>query len=67
MSYRTNPNYMTTSEAAAHCGLATMTLHNYRHHGKGPVFVKEGRFIYYERSALEVWNGARRPRKTRAR
>lgn len=72
MSNTTPAGMMTTAEAAAYCGLATMTLHNYRHTGRGPVGSKVGHRVYYSADALDAWNRERvaakaAPRKPRAK
>lgn len=54
---------MSTGEAAAYCGLATMTLHNYRHHNTGPVAHKVGGRVYYSTKALDEWNAVRLAKK----
>lgn len=54
------PNgHMTTKEAASYLGLAHMTLHNYRHHGKGPKCTKSGRAYVYKAADLDAWNKVR--------
>ena len=64
MSYRGNAEYVDTRGAAELCGLRPMTLHNYRHYGRGPKAVTEGRHVFYKATDVADWNAAR-PRRQR--
>jgi len=41
-----------TNHAAKYLGLKTQTLHNWRHHRKGPNYIKMGRLCLYELAEL---------------
>jgi hypothetical protein len=55
-----------TPEAAGQYlgGVATTTLAKWRVYGTGPEFVKVGRFIFYEQSALDAFLDQNRRRST---
>ena len=55
---------LTTQEAADLLRLKKTTLEIWRVQGKGPVFVKLGTRVLYERSALEEYATASRKRST---
>jgi predicted DNA-binding transcriptional regulator AlpA len=55
---------LTTSDAADHLSLGVHRLEKLRLSGGGPVFVKLGRSVRYERSALDAWIAASRRRST---
>jgi len=42
-----------TTQAASYLGLKTQTLHNWRHHCKGPSYIKMGRLCFYELQELD--------------
>lgn len=44
-----------TPDAAAYCGLSKSTFDKYRITGAGPVFLKLGRSVVYNRSDLDLW------------
>lgn len=52
--------WYSTKRAAEFLGLAPMTLHNYRHHAKGPTCEQDGRRWYYRVDELTAWDNARR-------
>lgn len=55
---------LTTQEAADLLRLKKTTLEIWRVQGRGPVFVKLGARVLYERSALEEYATASRKRST---
>lgn len=49
--------FLKDKEASEIYGIATQTLRNWRHEGKGPHYVKIGSSILYDRKSLdEFWN-----------
>lgn len=48
-----NERLLKTDEAAEQLGLKPNTLEGWRVRGCGPVFLKIGRFCFYEQSAIE--------------
>lgn len=54
------PDRLTTAEAARYLGLGKETLQGWRCDGRGPVFYKPARFVYYLRSDLDAWIDSRR-------
>ncbi len=46
---------LTTEQLAARWGIAPKTLHNWRHTGGGPPFVKIGRAVRYRADAIDRW------------
>jgi hypothetical protein len=65
---RTGPTLrpLTTREAAQRLGVAKGFLEKLRMTGGGPLFLKIGHKVVYERSALEQWVSDRRMDKTPA-
>ncbi|HSK80357.1 MAG TPA: helix-turn-helix domain-containing protein [Thermoanaerobaculia bacterium] len=59
-------NYLTTQEAADLLRLKKNTLEVWRVQGRGPVFLKLGSRVLYERSALEDYAAANRRKSTSA-
>ena len=55
---------LTTDEAAACVRLSGRTLEQYRVTGGGPVYLKLGRLVFYEKRALDDWLELRRRRST---
>jgi excisionase family DNA binding protein len=53
-----------TQEAAERTGLSPRTLETLRLRGGGPAFIKLGRSVRYELSALEAWIDANRSAST---
>jgi excisionase family DNA binding protein len=49
-----------TSEAAKYLGVGASTLSKLRVFGGGPVFLKLGRRVVYERADLDAWTRLRR-------
>ncbi|WP_428826760.1 helix-turn-helix transcriptional regulator [Azonexus sp. IMCC34842] len=49
---------LNNDEAADELGISRRTLPVWRVQGKGPQFVKIGKLVRYERSALEAWKQA---------
>jgi hypothetical protein len=48
-------NHLPETEAASGIGKTTRTLQSWRQQGIGPPYVKIGKTVYYERSALLAW------------
>lgn len=48
-------NVMTTEELAAYLGLANVTLRQWRSWGKGPQYIRDGRFIRYRKTDVDKW------------
>jgi hypothetical protein len=48
-------NHLPEEEAAAGIGKTPRTLQSWRQQGIGPPYVKIGKTVYYERSALLGW------------
>jgi hypothetical protein len=65
MKYFNNPDYTDTRGAAALCGLQPMTMHNYRHFGRGPASVKDGNRVFYKVADVTEWNSTRSRRGRR--
>jgi hypothetical protein len=57
-------NLLNSVAAANYLGLAKSTLAKLRCMGGSPSFLKLGRRIVYERSALDSWLAARRAKST---
>ena len=55
---------LTTAEAAQELGVTKSYLEKLRVYGSGPVFVKLGRSVRYEQSALDSWISLGRRRST---
>jgi excisionase family DNA binding protein len=55
---------LTSHEAAGYLRLSQRTLERLRVSGQGPKFVKCGRSVRYQRSALEEWIASRVVRST---
>ena len=49
------PTLLTTEQAAKRLGLSPRTLERYRVSGKGPEFLKIGRWVRYTASKLNRW------------
>ena len=47
--------YLTTEEAGEYIGIATGTLEQWRHFGKGPAYHKFGRSVRYKPEELDRW------------
>jgi predicted DNA-binding transcriptional regulator AlpA len=56
--------YLTTKEAAARVRLSESALEKKRVDGTGPVFVKLGKVVRYEATALDEWIAAARHKST---
>jgi excisionase family DNA binding protein len=56
--------YLTTKEAADRVRLSESALEKKRVNGSGPVFVKLGKAVRYELSALDEWVAAGRHKST---
>jgi predicted DNA-binding transcriptional regulator AlpA len=50
--------WMRPDEVADHIGISVKTLANWRVFGDGPDFVKVGRLVRYEPSAVDAWQRA---------
>jgi len=50
--------WMRPADAAEHLGLAVQTLANWRVLGKGPAYLRVGRLVRYEPSAVDEWQQA---------
>ena len=48
--------YLNTSQAAHHLGIGARKLQKLRAAGKGPLFRRHGRLIYYHPYDLENWS-----------
>lgn len=59
-------DYLTTQEAADLLRLKKNTLEVWRVQGRGPVFLKLGSRVLYERAALEDYAAANRRQSTSA-
>jgi predicted DNA-binding transcriptional regulator AlpA len=59
---RHNIQLIDTPELSALTGIPTSTLENYRtQEGKGPKFIKLGRYVMYDIRDVEIWlNGRKR-------
>ena len=44
-----------TKEAAAYCGSSKSTFEKYRLTGEGPVYLKIGRVVVYDRADIDAW------------
>ncbi|MBY0298553.1 MAG: helix-turn-helix domain-containing protein [Methylobacterium sp.] len=55
---------LTTSQAASYLGVTKNYLERLRVFGTGPVFIKSGRQVRYDRADLDEWRPARRCRST---
>jgi excisionase family DNA binding protein len=55
---------LTVLEAADYLRLGTRTLERFRCSGLGPKYVKLGRYIRYQRDALDEWIAGRVVRST---
>jgi excisionase family DNA binding protein len=55
---------LTVLEAADYLRLSTRTLERFRCSGLGPKYVKLGRYIRYQRDALDEWIAGRVVRST---
>lgn len=55
---------LTVDDAAAYTGLSVSTLNKLRVLGGGPVFLKLGRRVAYDRSDLDAWLASKRRRST---
>jgi hypothetical protein len=67
--WRKEMDLLTTAQAAIFLGgesnpLSIRTLEMWRSNGDGPEFVKVGRLVRYEQSALEQWLSTRRETNT---
>jgi excisionase family DNA binding protein len=49
------PHLLTEDQAAAYLGLVPNTLAKWRMRGEGPPFVRVGRLIRYDRTAIDRW------------
>lgn len=58
------PGMLTTPMAAHYLGLSPATLETMRTRGGGPVFVKLGRRVLYQREDLDQWLSERRRKST---
>lgn len=56
--------YLTTKEAAFYVRLCESSLEKKRVQGDGPEFVKLGRAVRYEQSALDAWMHANKRNST---
>jgi len=56
--------YLTTKEAAARVRLSESALEKKRVDGTGPIFVKLGKSVRYEATALDEWIAAGRHKST---
>lgn len=61
---RRNMDHLTTQEAADFLRLKKNTLEVWRIQGRGPVFLKLGSRVLYERAALETFAAANRKKST---
>lgn len=52
-------NLIDPETVAAMLRMKPATLINWRSRGKGPAFVKKGRFVYYEREVVEEFDRCR--------
>jgi excisionase family DNA binding protein len=55
---------LSTTQAAAHCGLSPRTLEKLRITGGGPPFAKLGRSVRYAPADLDEWIASARRRST---
>ena len=54
------PECLTNDQTAAWLNIAPGVLHNWRRQGRGPAFIKVGRFIRYRRADVDAWLAANR-------
>jgi predicted DNA-binding transcriptional regulator AlpA len=55
---------LTVEDAARYVGLSVSFMNRARLHGDGPVFLKLGRRVVYDRSDLDAWLASRRRTST---
>ena len=51
----TNRHYLSTEQAAHHCGFSPRTFEKYRVTGEGPPYIKRGRKVLYSVIDCEEW------------
>ncbi|MDL2279935.1 helix-turn-helix domain-containing protein [Desulfovibrio sp. OttesenSCG-928-G11] len=49
------PKYLTTTQAAAYCGVSKKTLEHYRQNGTGPQYIKRRGILRYTVEFLDAW------------
>lgn len=49
-------NKFNTAAAAAYLDVSAHHLASMRSRGRGPLFVKEGRLVFYRKADLDAWN-----------
>jgi len=59
-------SWHTPETVAAVADLALSTLTNWRAQGRGPVFVKSGKLIYYRKTDLVAWFKSFQPSSSQA-
>ncbi|NKB55025.1 MAG: helix-turn-helix domain-containing protein [Alphaproteobacteria bacterium] len=61
---QTDPCYLNTRQAAEVVGLSPATLNRMRVTGDGPLYIKAGRRVLYDRADLIAWLNDRKRRFT---
>jgi transcriptional regulator with XRE-family HTH domain len=51
----TDNNILTQEKAAELIGVKPTTLSAWRHFGRGPTYLKIGRYCFYRREDIETW------------
>jgi predicted DNA-binding transcriptional regulator AlpA len=51
-------SHLTTKQLATRWGMSAQTLHNWRHFGKGPKFLKLGRKVVYAIAEVEAFEAS---------
>lgn len=64
MTIPSSPQRLPVYEAANYLGLSSSTLNKLRVFGGGPIFLKLGRRVVYDKTDLDAWLAHRRRRST---
>lgn len=56
----TTVTYLRPKDLAKLLHLTTRTLSRWRHQGKGPTFLREGRTVFYRSDDVDSWSQAKR-------
>lgn len=59
-----NRDRMSVDEAASYLGISVSSANKWRLYGRGPVYLKLGRRVVYERAALDAWIATKRRTST---
>ncbi|MGH9155785.1 MAG: helix-turn-helix transcriptional regulator [Acidimicrobiales bacterium] len=57
-SQRELDRLLTPAEVGAYLGIPVGTLANWRYLGRGPAFLRIGRYVRYRQSALVAWTAS---------